>query len=95
MNERDTTDPYSQKPTADNGRNGASHQRLTDLERRANALEHNVQTLLTTTTEIKTRLETVATKDYVLYSVIIVTLISFLTIVAHVMLKSVSFGAPS
>ena len=68
------------------GRNGSTV-RLTQLERRMEKLEGSVQETRDLCIEIKTRMENLSTKEYVIRHTIYVVVICILTLIGHVGLR--------
>ncbi len=70
------------------GNGGLINHRLKELERRMDSVEGKIDNLNTTTTEIKTKLENLASKNFVSTTLVVTVILIILSLVGHIFLNS-------
>ena len=66
--------------------------RLGELERRVGNLEHSLSEIQKTTTAVKEQMKSVATKYWVAFWVIGAVIVNFLTLIGHLLIRSLGSG---
>lgn len=75
-----------------NGNGGLTRHRLNELERRMGTLEGKVDDLVVTCAEIKTKLDEIASKSYVLWIFGGTAAVLILSLVGHLMIRTLGSG---
>lgn len=89
----DTEDPPGGSGTGGrNGNGGLARYRLDELERRMGTLEGEVRELVTKCTRIETKLDEIASKSYVLWIFVGTVAASIVTIVGHLLIRTLTSG---
>ena len=85
------TPPRKRSEPSDNGHNEATnHYRLNEVERRLSTAERDVKAMQEILTRIETKIENVATKEYVWRWLAGTILVLFLTLGFHIILRYLS-----